>query len=403
MSWKERLEERIFTITTGDGKTFTPLWKTAEKSFDFNVSEYDFINVEGSFVDRKQAQGSKLPLVFYFQGDDNIEQCDDFENSSKDNRIWTIEHPFYGTIKGQPTNLKRNDSSYNVTEISIDFWESIDDDYPLSKIAINDNVRSKVEELNEIAIAQTVENSQPATSDITDVKDSIILTSAKQNPDVDSFNQFKNDINTAIKSADKLVFDTETALRDAQKVINSPADFVGSVSSKINSYIESYQVLKGLIGNLFSKYQFESQASSIIAGMCLTAVNPGEDDYIVRSDIELINGAIGEIYHDYLTTIDNNQVEIYDIENNWTPNLLIQSNLISLVNFTSNGLFLLSFDARQERLFELTEDSNLIILTHRFLGLDADDDNIESFRKINNIKNDELYRIKKGRVIKYFV
>ena len=76
---------------------------------------------------------------------------------------------------------------------------------------------------------------------------------------------------------------------------------------------------------------------------------------------------------------------------------------MSLVSFTSKNLFLLSFDARQERLYELTEDSNLIVLTHRFLGLDADDANIESFRKINDIKNDELYRVRKGRTIKYFV
>ena len=66
------------------------------------------------------------------------------------------------------------------------------------------------------------------------------------------------------------------------------------------------------------------------------------------------------------------------------------------------SLFLLSFDARQERNFELTEDSNLILLTHKFMGL-ANDENLETFREINGIKNKELFKVKKGRVIKYFI
>jgi len=403
MSWKERLENIKFSIKTGDGKMYFPLWKTAEKSKDFNVSKYDFINVEGSFVDRKKAQGSKFPLVFFFQGDDNIEQCNAFEVSANDSRIWTVEHPFYGTIKGQPTNLKRVDSNFNVTEITIDFWESIEDDYPLSNTSIKDSTISKVSELNKISLNQLVENSKPSTNNISGLKDSIILTSSKFTADSLSYNDYVNLVKTAIKDADKLVTEPGTALGSLQAVISSPAEFIGSVKSKIDSYKSSYEILKNSIGDLFEKYLFESQASSLIAGMCLSAVNPLEDDYVVRSDIESINETINLIYSDYLKTLDSNQVSIYDINNNWTPNALIQSNLISLVSFTSKNLFLLSFDARQERLYELTEDSNLIILTHRFLGLDADDKNIESFRKINGIKNDELYRVRKGRTIKYFV
>lgn len=382
---------------------YFPLWKTAEKSKDFNVSKYDLINVEGSFVDRKKAQGGKFPLVFFFQGDDNIEQCNAFEVSANDSRIWTVEHPFYGTIKGQPTNLKRVDSNFNVTEITIDFWESIEDDYPLSNTSIKDSTISKVSELNKISLNQLVENSKPSTNNISGLKDSIILTSSKFTADSLSYNDYVNLVKTAIKDADKLVTEPGTALGSLQAVISSPAEFIGSVKSKIDSYKSSYEILKNSIGDLFEKYLFESQASSLIAGMCLSAVNPLEDDYVVRSDIESINETINLIYSDYLKTLDSNQVSIYDINNNWTPNALIQSNLISLVSFTSKNLFLLSFDARQERLYELTEDSNLIILTHRFLGLDADDKNIESFRKINGIKNDELYRVRKGRTIKYFV
>ncbi len=97
------------------------------------------------------------------------------------------------------------------------------------------------------------------------------------------------------------------------------------------------------------------------------------------------------------------QVSIYEINDSWFANTIIQNELSDLITFTSNSLFLLGLNARQERSIQLLKDSNLIVLTHRFVGLDADDKNIERFRKVNNIKNNELYKIKKDRTIKYFV
>lgn len=403
MSWKERLENIKFTIKTGDGKEFFPLWKNGEKSKDFNISKYDFINVEGSFIDRKQPQANKYPLTFWFQGDDNIDQSNEFEASANDPRLWTVEHPFYGTIKGQPTNLKRNDTNYNVTEITVDFWESLTEDYPSSNISLKDGVRTKTNALNTTALAFTVENAVPAPADINNLKDLTPVIGGKFEPTLEDFNTYRAKVNKAFVSVDNLITDTETALQDFQEIINAPALFVDDLTNKIESYVDAYESMKDSISNLFSKYQFESTASSILAGMALSAINAQDSDFVTRDDIEAINNQIVSVYEDYLATIDSIQVSIYEIEDSWFPNLQIQLDLLDLITFTSNSLFLLSFNARQERTFELKNDSNLIILTHRFLGLDASDENIETFRRINNIKNKELYKVKQGRTIKYFV
>jgi hypothetical protein len=403
MGWLEKLENIQFKITTGDGKSFTPLWRNSEKSKEFNISKYDFINVEGSFIDRKQPQSNLYPLTFYFQGEDNIEQCNAFEASADDKRLWTIEHPFYGIIKGQPTNLKRNDAAFNVTEVTVEFWESIDGDFPESEVSIEDEVRAKVTSVNELSASFLAENSTPDTGDINLIKDNVILSGSKFSPDTDSFNDFQNSIDKAFNNSDNLVTDTKASFLDVQNVINLPAEFNTSVLSKINSYIDAYNVIKESIDNLFSKYNFESQGASILAGMCLSCTNPLDGDYVTRNDIETVNNLLVNLYEDYLETLDNNQVEIYDIENTWSPTVQIQSDLLDLVFFTSNSLFLLSFNARQERTVELTEDSNLIILTHKYMGLDSEDKNIETFKEINNIKNNELFKVRKGRTIKYFV
>ena len=86
---------------------------------------------------------------------------------------------------------------------------------------------------------------------------------------------------------------------------------------------------------MFSKYNFESQSASIISGICLACVNPLEDDYITRGDVEEINELLMDTYQDYLETLDNNQVDVYNVEDNWSPNVQIQNSLVNLVAFTS--------------------------------------------------------------------
>jgi len=49
------------------------------------------------------------------------------------------------------------------------------------------------------------------------------------------------------------------------------------------------------------------------------------------------------------------------------------------------------------------KDSNLIVLTQRYMGLDPDDNNINTFRTINKIKNNSIFLVKKGTQITYYV
>lgn len=121
MDWKERVDNIKFSIETGDGKIFYPLYKGGEKGKEFNTSSFEFINVYGTLVDRKKPKSGVYPLVFWFQGADNIDQAAEFDISSDDPRPWTVTHPFYGTIKGHPINIKYDDSNLNITEVTIPF------------------------------------------------------------------------------------------------------------------------------------------------------------------------------------------------------------------------------------------------------------------------------------------
>jgi len=404
MAWKERLENIKFTIKTGDGAVYYPLWRDSAKSTKLNFAKYDFINVRGSFIDRKESESGSFPLNFYFTGEDNLDQAKAFENSAKDKRLWTITHPFYGTLNGHPTNIERNDNSFGNTEINVLFWESIADDYPEDSDSIPDEVEDRVVRLNSLGIQNYVSKAQPQTGDINDLKSSIEISAARFEPDKFSFNDYRALKNKALGDLNLLIQETLVAISTAQLVLSEPANFERNIRNKIDSVKSAYDEVKSTINqeNRQSKYYFESQAATLIANLAKSSVNPLLDDYILRSDIESVNSELFGLYNDYLATIDANQIPLENINDEYSPDIDLQSALIDLVTYTSQSLFVLSFDARQERSVILEKDSNLIVLTHRFLGL-ASDENLEIFKRINKIGLSEIYRIKKGRLITYYI
>lgn len=405
MSWQNKLENIQFSIKTGDGKEWFPLFKTGEKSKEFNTSIYDFIDVPKSLVERKQPKSSKYPFTFWFDGENHIDVAEEFEQSANDKRYWTVTHPYYGTIKGQPLSITRNDTNLNITEITVDFWESLVFEYPKSNLSIQDNVLFKKNEiLNSSALSYSGRKVQEV-SDIQKLK-TANLKIAKDLENLQNnatFSQFQNDLSVALKAADNLLNNAFDAITACQKLINLPGEIERSVKDKISAFVSVYNGFSTVFESLSDKLFFESAASSTIATICETSVNfTFGEDYVVASEIEQVASSLIEVYENYLSTLDNASTSNYDIENNYQPNATVQTQLNNLVQFTLANLYNLAFEAQQERVVYTTKDTNIVLLTHRYLG-SATDENIQIFRRINDIKLKELFRIKKERKIKYYV
>ena len=405
MSWKSKLENIKFTIKTGNGKEFKPLLIIGESSMDFNTNTYNFIDVEKSLVERKKAQSTKYPLKFYFQGDDNIEQTEEFLQSAKDNRYWTVTHPFYGTIKGQPISISRNDSSYNSTELNVDFWESIVFDFPKSNLSIQDNTLVRKENVNATAVQSYSSKSVQQSADIQKNKESNLLVAKSfETLQTDETNvDYQNALAKAQKSNDNLLKNPNEAILDAQALLNIPSDYVASIKAKLQSYVTAFNSLLKAPQTVADKLFFESQGASCLACLCNAMVNYQFGvDYVVVSEVENVSSSILSLYNAYQSQVESSATSNYTIENSYQANALLQSELYDLVMFTVSNLYNLSFEAQQERIVYLEKDSNLIVLTHKYFGL-ANDENIETFRQINDIKLKENFRLRKGRKIIYYV
>lgn len=410
MSWKDKIENIRYSIKTGDGQVYYPFWRDSVKNREFNITGFDFIDIPGTLYERKQPRGANYSLSFYFQGDNFIEEMAAFEASANDKRPWTVTHPIYGVIVGQPTSIGRTDT-LNLVEVSVDFWESIDVDYPNTRFDIKDNTLVKKNAV--LDTSAEVYSSKPIfePEDISKTKERNTQISSSfdkvitQNPlQADAYyTEYQYAISAATYSADRLLNNSFEAIRQAQALVNLPARMETTVTTRLDAFSQAYNKIKGVLVTVADKVGFETNGAGVISNYADASVNPEEGDYQTMVQVQNASNTLFEMYNDYLLTLDNVSVSIYDVEETYQPDALLQSQLYDLVLYTIANLYQLAFEAQQERIIYTDKDTNAILLVHRYIGLDAEDNNLDQFCIINNITLNERFRIKKGRMIKYYV
>ncbi len=400
MSWEDNLKVP-FRITTGDGQIFDVKWRGAEKEREFNTSQFEFINVYGSLVDRKKPQGAKINLIFAFDGADNILQSDKFETACEDPRQWEVQHPIYGVLKGQPLSIKRDDTSLNITEITVAFIESISPDYPFADFSVKNNTMDKHEKAK-YAFSKVAEIDYDV-ADISKQKDIIdyVWIDLGTIQDDNTYADFQNAFNSALKAVDNLLAKPLNAIQTVQNFLDLPSTYERAIQGRVAAYENIYWRLKDSIETYSDKKYYESMAGTVLSLISVVLVTPFGGDYILVSDVANLLQKLDNLYSDYKATLDEISVDIYDVNNAYSPDAEAQTILNDLIVYTLANVYAFSFGAKREYIFYLKEDSNVILLTHKYFGIDDDNENIDTFVKLNNIKFNELFVLKKGRELKY--
>ena len=410
MSWEDKLENNKFAIQTGDSRVFYPLWKNAAKVKEFNITAFDFIDVEGTYVDRRKPKSAKYDILIYFQGDNCMNEADDFEKSADDSRYWVINHPIYGTLKGQPISISRNDSTINIVELSIEFWDSIINQYVEERTSIKDEISDKKDQM-EIASANNFDlKTNPTPANQNKVREFIksMDSEYKKFLDDSNYNDYQKTLSQCRDSVDNIIIDSRTLILDVSRTIDSIKDMpnvnvfqkIGAISNLFNQLLSEFS-FESITD--FNRYYFESAGASLISTMCLVGLNPNKNDFISRSDVQKILSVLDSSYSKYIEKLNVFEFGKNNRNNNYDSNFAVQSNLNLITKKTLYDLFAISFSFKQERVVELGADSNLILLTHKYMGLDSKDENLELFRQINAIRNESLFIVKKGAKIKYLV
>jgi len=406
MSWEDQIKQN-FIITCGDGQRFQPLWddKAVVKDVEYNLSEFNFPNVEGTFVDRRLAKGSRYAMNIVFQGAEHLAESARFEQSAKDRRPWVIDHPKYGRFTAQPASLNFDDTSLNYTKITGTLLETILRGLPTVTISPVD----QIEELKSISFnsgALLFSSEPPIPQNMAVANASFysagINSGAPQIQTEAYFNLF-NDANSAILNATAQPLAAITAL---QAVIGAPAQFTIAVRQRLQILVNQFAGLIGTLGNISSqagKLQFETTTGTVLSSMCSAASTPLPNDYVNMVDVLDVVQIILNAQTSFINALDSLQTDNGGNTDSYVPGLQFVTDVTDLVNFTVSELFEIAIGAQQERSIFCESDTNVILLAHRFYGLDQQDANIQRVMNNNSIGLSEILDIRKGRKILYYV
>jgi hypothetical protein len=208
--------------------------------------------------------------------------------------------------------------------------------------------------------------------------------------------------------------------------------FIDGVKNRINTLVNQFNLVRESIGTLTRKADkkvYENNGGMIVSAIVLAAVTSYDDtvaqgfsdaadlqiddteledetprvDYANRNDVISTIETILEVYDSYLTDLDTLQTDNGGELESFIPNADCIIALNDLVNYAVSKLYDVALNARQERSIILEEDSNVILLAHRFYGLTPDDSTIDEIIRTNNIGLNELLHLRKGRKIVYYV
>lgn len=407
MSWLSNIQDKLI-ITLGNGEKFYPNWLNAVKTKEWNVAQFDFIDVPGTLVKRGTPKGRKFNIEIYFQGEDHLVTAQSFEDNSNDPRPWKIEHPFYGFILCQPLSLTFDNSVYNLTKITGTIAETIDDRNPQAVDDPVERVNRLHFEFGEILAEHfKIEMPKIKTSEVNKMTNNLERVNSKTKARIKLTLDFQNYFNAFSKAnalVEDIVSEPLAAIRQVQAVLNAPAMFTDNVQARVNMFVDQFDLLVDSIRNIISvgdKIVFENNISSVMSGLALASVT--EPDYENRNDVVEIVDIITGKYDEMLELLDGLQSDNGGNPESFIPDAGSMLALSSLINTTVSQLFNIALNSKQERVVYLDSDTNLVVLTHKYYGLDAADVNMDRIIRDNNIGLNELLQLKKDRRIVYYL
>jgi len=411
-SWLEKIKQDL-VIVTGDGQRYTPLYlnASANKSKEFNVSKFEFIDLKGSLIDRRLPMGVQYDIEIIFQGATNVDDGEKFFKSADNPAAWQINHPQYGGIVVQPLGLKSDNSGLNTTVITGTIIETIGTAQLAPALSPPDVVTSKAA-ISNAQLAKTYAANQPtpSTTSISALRTNLASSFNSINTtiaDAEDYNQYFNAFNQCNGLLNATVFATETAIGTLQAMIMLPVGFNDTIVNRMAMFGKQLDALSDDIIDLVltgEKQGYENNAGALIAGICSASVtNITSTDYLTRNDVVAAIALIIQKYNGYLDNLCGMQTHDGGSPDSYIPNPDGLSLLDSLLYYTVGSLYGIAASAKQQRTYILPYDSNVILVANKLYGILPDDSTIKTIISNNNIVGYELFKLQQGRQIIYYV
>jgi len=385
MNWQDRLDSIVFTIITGDNKSFTPVMAETSNDLPFNTKDLMYLNRAGGFVNAGEAGIEQYEFTFWFIGDNHVEDMLEFKKSSKNKNPWKITHPFFGELQVQVESL-RIASSYGQTYFVARTKETIDEELP----EINVNLESDIKNNN-----IEIENSLTQNIEVNSLSAGLSSISTLST----NYNSLPNS-NSSINELKNKVIEVTGAL---QNVISKPVEFNESLKALIRFPIEQAASLKSAIVScknaileMASLITSDPNLYDINSSILITTVTESaiSADYKTWSEVNEVIRLILEMYNSQILTFESA---------NYIQNNEVSFALSVSISKTLGRLNQIAFNAKQERFIVAGKTANPILYAVEFYGNKNIDDSLKRLIDENKLSVDEMIQIKYGRELVYYV
>lgn len=409
MSWVERVKQNI-QIQTGDGKVFFPDYIDAVMDEEFEMSTFNFRGVKGTLVDRGETKGRAFSLHLFFQGDDNLDVAEEFRISSQNKNEWKITHPLYDEIIVKPRRIKYDNRKMNVSEITALVLETIVGPFPVGAVSPLETIEAQKISLDELSATNfDIQTLDIQPNEITTISEDIDIGQSLNENLIDTEANkidFRNKVRDAQRDLTNITTDAAQGIRSIQEAVEFPARTIQNAKASIAAVAEQLERLAVSLGNLTGlsrneKTYFETQGSNLVSTSAIAAVNNPEG-YNSIVDVDDVTRQVLDFYNFYIESLDSLQTESQTEIDSYAPNPDVITGVGDIVNFTLSKLGEIAINSELENIVIVEADTNAIILTHRFYGLDEDDVNLDRFIDTNNIGLNEILEIKKDREVVYY-
>lgn len=409
MSWLDAIEDDV-EIEMGDGQIFHLGWKGASIVQEFNVTEFDFSNVEGTLVKRKKPRGAKYSFEGYYSGENHLEQSERFRESAKHSGYWRLKIPYYPEVTVQPTRLRFDNEDLNVSKITGLLIETIIGASPVGQESPADNITNQQVELNELSAVGFEENTlgiQPPEALVIDQNLSTVLsTNEPLIKDEFSLNELRNRVNEGHRAIRNVASEASTAMRKIQSAINYPFQVISDIRATFSNLKDQFIKIVDSVDTILSrntKVYIETMGATVVAGTAAASISQIEDTpYESREEVSDVIVKVLEMYELYVLEVEKIETESHTELESYSPNPDVLRAVQNIVFLTISKLEEIALNSQQEHIVILDRDSNCISISAKYYGVDKNDEKLDRFIRTNKIGLNELLNLRKGREIIYY-
>jgi len=408
VSWQDRVEDAVIETAAGDRFVFEFRDIPTNRTELANPFKYPEINKD--FVQRKSSGSNVFNITLWFSGDDADTTATTFEIATQDPRALTFTHPLKGSFLVQLMSLQRVDAlatSANEVAFSLSLHETIELTKPLAsenaaifienkKIELEGvNAKKYQTALEELNSADVTKTQNEAFSIIEYVQESIKLYEMG----TDQLAEWESMTLSALNLIDTIVANAEGFALVLQGIINFPQRALERFQDKLAFFLDFFDNTEDLAETSHNNILINNSSR---VGYAQASIQGNENDYVTKEAVFENVSKIIDLNATYYETIDVLEAEDIDFE----PSVEATTFLSDILVSAASNLNDIAFKAKQERIITLKKAEEVYSLVYRLIGansLDDLDSQIELFIDVNNIKGTEIFELKPGRELKYYV